>query len=128
MKKIVTTKKAPPAAGPYSQAVAAGGFVFISGQIPLTPDGERVEGGIREQTVRVMENLGSVLEAAGLTFADVVRTTVYLDTIADFSLFNDVYAGYFSEDPPARACLEASALPKGSLVEISAIAREPSGE
>ena len=123
MKKIIATDKAPGAVGAYSQAVRAGDLVFCSGQLGIDPaSGELVEG-VEAQTKRALENLTAVLEAAGATRADVVKTTVLLDSIGDFKAMNGVYAGFFPEDPPARAAFEAGALPLGALVEIEAIAR-----
>ncbi len=122
MKKIITTKQAPAAIGPYSQAVSAGDFIFISGQIPLTPEGEPAEGGIAEQAFRVLENLKAILEAAGAGLEDVVRTTVFLDDLADFTVFNRIYGEYFPRRQPARACVGVGSLPRGVLIEISAIA------
>ena len=102
-KDIITTKQAPAAVGPYSQAVAAGPFVFVSGQIPLNLQGEMVHGDIVVQTVQVIENLKAVLKAAGLSLQDVVKTTVFLADMADFAKMNRVYAEFFSENPPARS-------------------------
>lgn len=122
-KKIVETKKAPAAIGPYSQAVKAAGMVFVSGQIPLDPEtGNTVEGGIKEQTLRVMKSLEAVLEAAGSKMSRVVKTTIYLTSLEDFAVVNEIYGSYFKEEPPARATVEVSSLPKGVLVEIDAIA------
>ena len=121
--KPVSCPYAPAAIGPYSQAVIAGDFLFVSGQIPLVPEtGAIVEGGIEEQTLRVLENLKNILIFSGLDFNDVVKTTVYLKSLDDFQKFNKVYSEAFQNEPPARACVEVSALPKGSLVEIDAIA------
>ena len=123
MKRTVTTERAPAAIGPYSQAVVAGGLVFCSGQIPLDPaTGEMVAGGIEEQTRRVLENLAAVLEAAGSGLDRVVKTTVFLADMADFGAMNGVYAGFFGDEPPARAAVEAAALPRGARVEIEAVA------
>jgi len=122
MKEIIQSEKAPAAIGPYSQAVEAGGLVFVSGQVPLNLEGKIVEGGIEEQTVQALENLKAVLEAAGLGFREVVSVTVYLRDLGDFQLFNEVYGRCFSAEPPARACVEVSALPRGARVEISAVA------
>lgn len=122
MKEIIQTVNAPAAIGPYSQAIAIGNMIFVSGQIPFTPSGERIEGGIKEETARVLENLKAVLAEAKATPEDVVKVTVYLKEMADFADFNEVYGEYFSEEPPARACVEVSALPKGVNVEIEAIA------
>ncbi|MDR1669335.1 MAG: RidA family protein [Oscillospiraceae bacterium] len=120
--RYVNTEAAPAAIGPYSQAVIAGGFVFTSGQIPLSPEtGGVVPGGIREQTEQVIKNLGAVLQAAGSDFSRVVKTTCYLADMNDFAAFNEVYAQAFSGNP-ARSCVAAAALPRGVLVEIESIA------
>ncbi len=122
-RKIIGTDKAPAAIGPYSQAVKAGEMVFSSGQIPLdAATGEMVEGGVAEQTAQVLINLKAVLEAAGSCLEKVVKTTVFISSMEDFPVVNRVYAEFFSENPPARACVEVSALPKGALVEIEAVA------
>jgi len=122
--RIVSTDKAPKAIGPYSQAVAAGGMLFVSGQIPLDPgSGELVEGGIKEQTERVLENIKAIVEAGGGKMENVVKTTVYLTDLSLFAEMNEVYAGFFSENRPARATVQVAALPKNSLVEIDAIVR-----
>ncbi|WP_243089759.1 RidA family protein [Thermus neutrinimicus] len=120
--EAVSTDKAPQAIGPYSQAVRAGGMVFVSGQIPLKPDGALVEGDIRAQTEQVMENLKAILEAAGLSLSRVVQTTCFLLDMEDFPLFNEVYARYFSPPYPARAMVAVKALPKGVRVEVACIA------
>ena len=123
MREIVKTENAPQAIGPYSQAVRAGGFVFISGQIPLDPKtGQFVEGGVREQTEQVLRNLSAVLEAAGTSLGRVVKTTVFLADMNDFAAMNEVYGRYFAEEPPARATVEAARLPKDARVEIEVIA------
>ncbi len=123
MREIIETENAPRAIGPYSQAVIAGGFVFASGQIPLNPQtGEFVEGGVAEQTEQVMRNLSAVLEAAGTSFEQVVKTTVFLADMKDFAAMNEVYGRYFNERPPARATVQAAGLPRGALVEIELIA------
>ncbi len=123
MKEPIATKTAPAAIGPYSQAIRAGGFVFLSGQIPLDPaTGQIVEGDIAAQTEQVMKNLGAVLEAAGCTFDHVVRTTIYLTNLADFQVVNETYGRSFPGVPPARATVQVAALPRGSKVEIDAIA------
>ncbi len=123
MKKTISTKNAPAAIGPYSQATILNGFVFVSGQIPLDPaTGELVEGGIAEQTARVMENLKAVLAAAGSSIEKVVKTTIYLKDLRDFAVVNDVYGRYFAADPPARATVEVARLPKDVRVEIDCIA------
>lgn len=123
MKKVISTAEAPQAIGPYSQAVEAGGFVFVSGQIPLIPaTGELVEGSVEVQTARVLENLKAILAAAGSSMEAVVKTTVYITNIDDFAKVNGIYGQYFQENPPARVCVEVSKLPKGALVEIDVIA------
>jgi 2-iminobutanoate/2-iminopropanoate deaminase len=123
----IATKTAPAAIGPYSQAVRAAGFIFLSGQIPLDPETAKiVEGGIVEQTERVLDNLGAVLEAAGLTFDHVARTTIFLMDLSDFQAVNEVYAKRFKKSPqPARSTVQVSALPRGARVEIDAIAVMP---
>ncbi len=126
--KIIATDKAPAAIGPYSQAVVAGGLLFCSGQIPLDPvNGEMVCGTIEAETERVMENLKGVLEAAGAGFDQVVKTTIYLTDMADFSAVNQVYGGYFTGLKPARATVAVAALPRSARVEIEAIASIVSG-
>lgn len=123
MKKVISTANAPAAIGPYSQAIVTGGMLFVSGQIPLDPaTGAMVEGGIEAQTTRVLDNLKAIVEAAGITLANAVKTTVYITNINDFGKVNEIYAGYFTENPPARVCVEVSNLPKGALVEIDLIA------
>lgn len=122
IKQIITTNKAPSAVGPYSQAVRAGNFVFCSGQIALTSQGELIEGDIKAQTRQALKNLQKVLEAAGLSFKNVVKTTVYLSDIYNFFEFNQAYAEFFIKDPPARTTVESLHLPKNALVEIDAIA------
>lgn len=123
MRKIVTTGHAPKAIGPYSQAVISNGFVFLSGQIPLDPaTGQLIEGDVAAQTARVLENLKSVLEAAGSSLALVVKTTVFLKDMGEFARMNEVYARYFPENPPARATVEAARLPRDVKVEIECIA------
>jgi 2-iminobutanoate/2-iminopropanoate deaminase len=124
-KKIISTEKAPKAIGPYSQAVDLGDLVFLSGQIPLDPASGQFRGGgdIVAQTELVLQNLQAVLEAAGLTAAHVVRTTVYLTDLAEFPKMNEVYARVFNEAPPARSTIQVAALPRGARVEIDAIAR-----
>jgi 2-iminobutanoate/2-iminopropanoate deaminase len=122
-KQIVATPSAPQAIGPYSQAVKAGGFVFLSGQIPLDPaTGQLVEGDIQVQTQRVMKNLGAVLEAAGSSFDRVLRSTIYLVDLGDFAKVNETYGSFFPKDPPARATVQVAALPKGARVEIDVVA------
>ena len=108
MLKKVQTEKAPQAIGPYSQAVETGEWIFTSGQIPLTPDGELVGGGIEEQTRQVLENVKSVLEAAGSGLEQVVKTTIFLKDMNQFQTVNEIYGGYFKEHQPARSCVEVS--------------------
>ena len=124
-KQIVRTDAAPgPFQGaPYSQAVAAGGLVFVSGQLGLEPGAkEMVPGGITEQTEQVMTNLKAILDAAGSSLGQLVKTTVYLQHLEDFAAMNEVYAGYVGDQPPARATIEVAKLPSGALVEIEAVA------
>ncbi|APD08775.1 MULTISPECIES: RidA family protein [Thermus] len=120
--KAIQTDRAPQAIGPYSQAVRALGFVFVSGQIPLTPEGTLVEGDIRAQTERVMENLKAILEAAGSGLDRVVQTTCFLADMEDFPGFNEVYARYFAPPYPARATVAVKALPRGVRVEVACVA------
>ena len=123
--QIIATEHAPAAIGPYSQAVRMGDWIFVSGQIPLDPaTGQLVEGGIEGQTRRVFANLSAILEAAGSSLADVVRTTVFLASIDDFAAMNGVYGQFFREPYPARSTVQAGALPRGALVEIDVIARD----
>ncbi len=126
MKHAIESPDAPAAIGPYSQAVRAGDLVFVSGQIPLDPTtGALVPGDVREQTQRVMLNLAAVLEAAGGTLQDVVKTTIFLRNLNHFAAVNEVYGEFFQGTPPARATVEVSNLPKGAKVEIDAIAHIP---
>ena len=119
MKKQIQTTAAPAAIGPYSQAIQAGDLIFYSGQIPLDPEsGTLVEGGIVEQTRQVMANMRAMLHASGRDFSDIVKTTIYLTDLADFATVNEIYGECFSEIPPARACVQVVALPKGAQVEI----------
>lgn len=122
-KTIVATENAPAAVGPYSQAVAANGLLFCSGQIPLDPQtGELVGGSIANQTRRCMQNLEAVLQAAGASLDGVVKTTVFLTNIDDYAEFNEAYASFVRSEPPARAAFAVSALPKGAEVEIECVA------
>ena len=123
VKQVISTVEAPGAVGPYSQAIAIGEFLFCSGQIPLNPaTGELIHGDITAQATRVLENLGGVLRAHALSYAHVVKTTVFLTDLADFAALNDVYAIFFPDQPPARSTIQVAALPKGARVEIEAIA------
>ncbi len=123
MRKIISTKEAPAAIGPYSQAVEANGFVFISGQIPINPaTGEIVGGDIKEQTYQVLKNIKAVLRASDISFDEVVKTTCFLKNMSDFNDFNQVYGEHFIENPPARAAVEVARLPKDVLIEIEAVA------
>ena len=123
MKQIVATDKAPKAIGPYSQAVKHNGLVFLSGQVGFDPAHMQiVEGGIAEQTARVLENIKAVLEAAGSSLEKVLKTTVFLKDMGEFTAMNEVYARYFKENPPARSTVEAARLPRDVRVEIDAIA------
>jgi 2-iminobutanoate/2-iminopropanoate deaminase len=127
-KQIIQTSDAPKAIGPYSQAVRVGELVFLSGQIPLDPaTGNVVEGDIVVQTRRVMENLAAVLSAAGASFAEVVKTTIFLADLGHFSKMNEVYGTYFASEPPARATVQVGALPRGVLIEIDMIAHLAAG-
>ena len=126
-KKVVLTTKAPQPIGPYSQAVSAGGLLFVSGNIPLNAAGQLVEGGIEAQTKQVMENLKAVVEAAGGSLGCVVKTTIFLKSMNDFPKVNAVYGEYFKKDPPARSTIEVARLPKDVLVEIEAVAVEHAG-
>ena len=123
MKQIITTESAPKAIGPYSQAVVHNGLAFLSGQIPLDPaTGQIVGGDVAAQTERVLENLKAVLAASGSSLGQVLKTTVFLKDMGDFPKMNEVYGRYFTENPPARATVEAARLPRDVKVEIEAIA------
>ncbi|AKV02053.1 Endoribonuclease L-PSP [Labilithrix luteola] len=124
--KAISTPDAPAAIGPYSQAIRSGDLVFLSGQVPLDPKtGELIRADIATETDRVLDNLGAVLAAAGCSFANVVKTTIFLTDLGDFQTVNVTYAKRFGNPPPARATIQVSALPKGARVEIEAIARVP---
>jgi 2-iminobutanoate/2-iminopropanoate deaminase len=121
--KVINTKNAPAAVGPYSQAIEVDKFVYISGQIPLDPvTGKIVEGGIEEQTRRVLDNAMAILKEAGITYKNVVKTTCLLDNMGDFAAMNAIYAEYFSDHKPARAAFEVAKLPLSVMVEIEMIA------
>ncbi len=123
MKKIISTKNAPQAIGPYSQAIEKNGMLFISGQIPLDPaTGKFVDGGIKEQTVQVLKNIVEILKAVGCDYNNVVKTTVFLTDMANFKEMNEIYSNCFKENPPARSTIGVKALPMDALVEIETIA------
>ena len=122
MKIVVNTDKAPGAIGPYSQGIKAGGFMFVSGQIPVDPTtGQVVSGGIAAQTKQALDNISAILKAENLKLGDVVKTTVFLMDMNDFQTVNQVYGEYFSQDAPARSCVQVSKLPKDVLIEIEVI-------
>ena len=126
MREIITTDQAPAAIGPYSQAVAANGFLFCSGQIALDPaTGQMTTGGIQPETERVLKNLAGLLAARHLGFEHVVKTTVFLATMDDFKPMNEIYAKFFTQSPPARATVAAAGLPRGARVEIECVAAIP---
>ena len=123
MKKIISTDKAPQAIGPYSQAIETNGTLYISGQVPIDPaTGKVVEGGIKEQTGQVMKNIGAILEAAGYSYSDVVKSTCLLSDMGNFKDMNEIYGSYYKENPPARAAFAVKELPLGVMVEIETIA------
>lgn len=123
MRKPISTPEAPKAIGPYSQAIVHNGIAYLSGQIPLDPiTNQLVEGGVEEQTVRVLENLKAVLDACGSSLAQVLKTTIFLKDMGDFAKVNEIYGRYFSAEPPSRATVEAARLPRDVRVEIEAIA------
>ncbi len=122
-KKVICTEQAPKAVGPYSQAIEANGFLFISGQIPIDPQtGKVIDGGIKEQTEQVLKNIGAILKEAGLSYSNVVKTTCLLNDMDNFAAMNEVYARYFTADMPARAAYGVVRLPLGVMVEIECIA------
>jgi 2-iminobutanoate/2-iminopropanoate deaminase len=121
-RRAVSTTSAPPAAGPYSQAITTGDLVFCAGQLGADPATNQLAEGVQAQTEQVMRNLQAVLDAAGCTFADVVKTTCFLADINDFAAFNEVYVRFVSDPAPARSTFQVAALPRGGLVEIEAIA------
>lgn len=122
MKKVIATPDAPKAVGPYSQAIEVNGTLYVSGQIPVNPADGSVTEDIVEQAHQSLKNIGAILKEAGMTYSNVVKTTVLLDDIANFKAVNEVYAEYFTEDKPARACYQVAALPLGVKLEIEAIA------
>jgi 2-iminobutanoate/2-iminopropanoate deaminase len=123
MKKIISTTDAPAALGPYSQAVRVGSTIYCAGQIPLDPKtGQIVSGGIDAQTRRVLDNVTAVLKAEGLTFENIVKTTIFLMDLNDFQTVNEIYGSYFNQQPPARSTVQVAGLPKGARVEIEVIA------
>jgi 2-iminobutanoate/2-iminopropanoate deaminase len=128
MKKIISTTEAPAAVGPYSQAVRVGSTIYCAGQIPLDPKtGQILAKDISEQTRRVLDNVGAVLKAEGLTFDNIVKTTIFLIDLADFQTVNEIYASYFTQAPPARSTVQVAGLPKGARVEIEVIAVADNG-
>ncbi|HNZ71598.1 MAG TPA: RidA family protein [Prolixibacteraceae bacterium] len=123
MKRIISTEKAPAAIGPYSQGVEVNGTLYISGQVPIDPEtGSLVEGDITVQTERVMKNIGAILDSAGYSFADVVKSTCLLSDMDNFKAMNSVYATFYPQNPPARAAFAVKGLPLGALIEIETIA------
>ena len=120
--RIIQTQNAPAAIGPYSQAVEAGGLLFTSGQIGLNPETGMLPSGIETQTKQALQNIQAILEEAGLRKSDVVKTVVFLKSMSDFAVVNEIYAGFFGSHKPARSCIEVSRLPKEGLVEIEVIA------
>lgn len=125
MKKIISTKEAPAAIGPYSQAVEAGGLIFTSGVIPIVPStGELITGGIEEQAEQALDNLAALIKASGAKIENTVKTTVFIKNMDDFAKVNEIYAKYFTTDFPARSCVEVARLPKDVLIEIEAIVQK----
>lgn len=122
MPRTISTDDAPAAVGAYSQATTNGDLLFTAGQLPLTPDGELVEGSVAEQTEQCLENVEAILESEGLSLDDVLKVTIFLDDIGDFDEMNETYATYFEEDPPARSAIGVGEVPKGAALEIEAIA------
>ena len=127
IKRIIQTEQAPAAIGPYSQAIRIGDFLYTSGQIALDPEsGNFLSGEIEEETEQTLKNISAILQAGGVNFENVIKTTVYLSDLNDFTRMNQVYEKYFSKNKPARACVQVAALPKGAKIEIDAIASCPS--
>ena len=121
-KEVIFTEKAPKAIGPYSQAIKSGNLLFISGQVPVNPITGELTGDIQVQTRQVLENLKSILLAAGASTIDIVKTTVFLKNLDDFNVMNEIYGAYFPQDAPARSTIEVARIPRGALIEIEAIA------
>src|SRR4030095_4216814 len=129
MKKIISTKEAPAAIGPYSQAVRVGSTIYCAGQIPLDPKtGQIVAGDISAQTRRVLENISAILKAQGLTVENVVKSTIFLTDLGDFQTMNEIYGSYFKKEPPARSTVQVAALPKDANIKIEVIAAAGDGE
>ena len=122
MKRIISTSKAPAAIGPYSQAVEVGNTLYISGQLPLNPESMEMPDDIKEQADLVMRNIGAILEEAGYSYSDVIKSTIFLSDIKNFQAMNEVYGKYYTEEPPARSAYEVANLPKGAKIEIETIA------
>ncbi len=122
MKNVIHTEKAPKAIGPYSQAIEINGMLFISGQVPVNPETGSIPEGITAQTEQVMKNIAAILDKAGYTFSDVIKSTCLLSDMSNFKAMNEVYGKYYSENPPARAAFAVKELPLGALVEIETIA------
>lgn len=122
MKKIINTPNAPKAVGPYSQAIESNGTLYVSGQIPINPETTLIPETIEEQTLQCLKNIGAILEEAGYTYKDVVKSTVLLDDMGNFGAMNEIYASFYTEDMPARVCYQVSKLPMGVKVEIETIA------
>ncbi|MFZ7102417.1 MAG: RidA family protein [Peptococcaceae bacterium] len=121
-KQIINTKKAPKAIGPYSQGVKIGDFLFVSGQLPINPaNGELLTNNIQEETKQSLENLKAIVEEAGVSFSNIVKTTIFIKDMNQFSLINEIYAQYFPGNPPARSCVEVARLPKDANIEIEAV-------
>lgn len=122
-KQVICTEKAPSAIGPYSQGVRVGQWIYVSGQIPIDPaTGEMVKGDIVEETHRVLKNAKAIIEASGASMSDVVKVTIYVEDLKDFSVINEIYGQYFTSNPPARSCVEVSGLPKGAGLEMEMVA------
>jgi 2-iminobutanoate/2-iminopropanoate deaminase len=121
-REIIKTDKAPEAIGPYSQAVKTGNLLFISGQVPINPGNGQIHADIKAQTRQSLENVKAILQAAGTSLSNVMKTTVFMKNLGDFAVMNEVYKEYFPVDPPARATIEVAAIPRGALIEIEAIA------